>query len=65
MVYNVDGYWDGLLQWVKKAVGSGFVAEGNATIMAEATTAEDVMAKLANYKKAVGRLELDWEQEEQ
>ncbi|GIZ48784.1 hypothetical protein CKM354_001183100 [Cercospora kikuchii] len=65
VVYNVDGYWDGLLQWVKKAVGSGFVAEGNATIMAEATTAEEVMAKLANYKKAVGRLELDWEQEEQ
>ncbi|KAF2213591.1 hypothetical protein CERZMDRAFT_67042 [Cercospora zeae-maydis SCOH1-5] len=62
VVYNIDGYWDGLLQWVQKAVGSGFVAEGNATIMVEATSAQQVMQSLSTYEKAEGRLQLDWEE---
>ncbi|KAI5363504.1 Putative LOG family protein [Septoria linicola] len=63
VLFNVDGYYDGLLQWVKKAVGTGFVAEGNATIMAEATTARDVLLRLADYENAEGRLQLDWEEQ--
>jgi len=60
VVFNVEGYWDGLLQWVRKAVDSAFIAENNAGIMVEAKTAEDVVDKLMNYQNAEGRFNLDW-----
>lgn len=60
VVFNVDGYWDGLLQWVHKAVDSGFIAENNEGIMAEAKTAEEVVERLRNYQNAEGRFKLQW-----
>lgn len=60
VVFNVDGYWDGILAWVKKAVGSGFIAENNAGIMAEGTTATEVVDALKNYENAAGRFKLKW-----
>ena len=60
VAFNVDGYWDGLLQWVNKAVESGFIAQGNAGIMVEAKTAEDVIDRLRDYQKAEGRFKLHW-----
>lgn len=62
VVYNVDGYWDGLLQWVNKAVSSGFIAENNANIMVEAKRADDVISGLKGYLNAEGRFKLDWGQ---
>ena len=62
VAFNVEGYWDGLLQWVKKAVGSGFIADNNAGIIVEATDADAVIAALADYKNAEGRFKLDWGQ---
>ena len=61
-VYNVEGYWDGLLAWVKGAVGVGFVAEGNRDIIVEARTAEEVVERLKAYEVASGRFNLDWNQ---
>ncbi|KAI7092163.1 lysine decarboxylase-like protein-like protein [Hortaea werneckii] len=61
VVYNVEGYWDGLMQWVRKAVSAGFVGEGNKGIMVEAREAEDVVAALKSYQNAEGRFKLDWE----
>ncbi|KAI7384784.1 general substrate transporter, partial [Hortaea werneckii] len=60
VVYNVEGYWDGLMQWVRKAVSAGFVGEGNKGIMVEAREAEDVVAALKSYQNAEGRFKLDW-----
>jgi len=60
VVFNVDGYWDGLLQWVKKAVGEGFVAKNNSSIMSQATSAEEVLQRLRDYESAEGRLKLQW-----
>ncbi|KXL50303.1 hypothetical protein M433DRAFT_61400 [Acidomyces richmondensis BFW] len=60
VVFNVDDYWTGLLQWVHKAVDSGFVKKENAGIMVEAQTAEEVVARLKDYKTAEGRFELQW-----
>lgn len=60
VVFNVDGYWDGLLQWVNKAVESGFIAQNNAGIMVEAKTADEVVHCLKNYEKAEGRFKLHW-----
>ena len=63
VLFNVEGYWDGLLQWVKKAVGTGFVAKGNSSIMAEASTAREVLQRLSDYEAAEGRLQLDWQEQ--
>lgn len=63
VLLNVDGYWDGLLQWVKKAVSTGFVAKGNSGIMSQANSAEEVVKRLRDYESAEGRLQLQWEEE--
>ncbi|KAK5000482.1 hypothetical protein LTR66_000681 [Elasticomyces elasticus] len=60
VVFNVQGYWDGLMQWVRTAVSNGFIAESNAGILVEAKTAEDVVRQLRDYKVAEGRFKLDW-----
>ena len=60
VVFNVDGYYDGLLKWVRDAVQAGFVSRSNADIIVEAKDAETVIANLANYGNAQGRLQLQW-----
>lgn len=63
ILFDVEGYWDGLMKWVKNAVKAGFVNEGNADIMVEAHSAEKVWKRLQDYEIAKGRLELNWENE--
>lgn len=60
VVFNVEGYWDGLLQWVKKAVETGFVGEKNRGIMVEAKEAEEVVKALRGYEVSEGRFRLHW-----
>lgn len=43
VVFNVEGYWTGLMEWVKNAVSSGFVGKDNEGIIREARSAEEVM----------------------
>lgn len=62
VVYNVEGYYDGLIQWVTTAVSSGFIAPGNGGILVEALDAEEVVRELREYKIAEGRFNLDWNQ---
>lgn len=63
VVYNVDGYWDGLLQWVRKATSSGFIADANAGIIVEAREAGEVVESLEGYQNSKGRFRLHWGQE--
>jgi uncharacterized protein (TIGR00730 family) len=63
VVYNVDGYWTGLIEWVKNAVTSGFVSPGNAGILSEARTADEVVTCLSEYENAPGRFDLKWGEE--
>ncbi|KAF2016717.1 hypothetical protein BU24DRAFT_208278 [Aaosphaeria arxii CBS 175.79] len=63
VVYNVEGYWDGLLRWVGDAVAHGFVKEGARGILKEARSAEEVVRGLGEYKSAEGRFNLTWEQQ--
>lgn len=63
VIYNVDGYWDGLISWVKNAVKSGFIAPKNEAIMIEANTAEEVVSSLIEYKNSEARFNLKWESE--
>ena len=62
VVYNVEGYYDGLLQWVRTAVSAGFIAPGNAGILVEALDAEEVVRQLGEYKVSDDRMKLDWNQ---
>jgi uncharacterized protein (TIGR00730 family) len=60
VVLNIEGYWDGLLEWVRGAVKAGFVGEGASTIIAEAKSAEEAITELRDYKVAKGRFKLEW-----
>jgi uncharacterized protein (TIGR00730 family) len=62
VVFNVDGYWDGLLTWVKNAVSKGFISPSNAGILVEALDAEEVLTCLKEYQNAEGRFDLKWEE---
>lgn len=60
VLVNVDGYWDGLLDWVRNSIREGFVGESNADILVEVKRPEDVVEALRDYKVAEGRFKLDW-----
>lgn len=61
VVYNVESYWTGLIEWVKNAVSSGFVGATTAGIIKEAFTADEVMQNLRDYENAPGRFQLTWD----
>lgn len=63
VLYNVEGYWDGILSWVKTAVSSGFVSEANKGIMVEAKSGEEVVSCLRDYQNSKGRFDLKWEEQ--
>ncbi|KAF2785904.1 lysine decarboxylase-like protein-like protein [Melanomma pulvis-pyrius CBS 109.77] len=63
IVFNVDGYWNGLIEWVKSAVTSGFIASNNAGILVEALDADAVLICLKEYRNAEGRFNLTWDQQ--
>ncbi|TGZ85531.1 hypothetical protein EX30DRAFT_361358 [Ascodesmis nigricans] len=63
VVYNVDGFWDGILEWAEKAVEKGFVKPSMRGVLVEAKTAEEVLEKIRTYKVVEGRLNLDWKVE--
>lgn len=62
VLFNIEGYYDGLISWVQTAVSSGFIAPGNAGILVEALEAEEVITQLKEYRIAEGRFNLDWSQ---
>lgn len=62
VVFNVDGLYDGLLQFVRTAVEAGFIKTATAGIMVEAKTAEEVLDALAKYQVSDGRFKLNWSQ---
>ena len=57
---NVNGYWDGILQWLDKAVDDGFVREGNKQIVVTATGAEEAVKALKNYQVSSETYQLSW-----
>jgi uncharacterized protein (TIGR00730 family) len=60
VVLNIEGYWDGLLDWVKGSVKAGFVGDRARDIIAEAKTAEEAVKELREYKVSQGRFKLEW-----
>lgn len=60
VLVNINGYWNGLIDWVKNSIQEGFVGQGNANILAVVEDPKDVVEALNNYKVAEGRFKLDW-----
>ena len=60
VVLNVEGYWDGLMKWVKNSVEAGFVGASNQGIIREARTAEEAISELKGYRNCEGRFKLEW-----
>ncbi|KAJ2984911.1 hypothetical protein NUW58_g5814 [Xylaria curta] len=54
-VLNIDGFYDGLLDWIRKAVEEQFLKPGNAGIIVTATHAEGAIEALQNYKVSDAR----------
>jgi uncharacterized protein (TIGR00730 family) len=61
IVFNIDGYYDGLLEWINGAVNAGFIGAGQKDILVEAKSAEEVGEKLNSYVPVDARLNLDWD----
>jgi uncharacterized protein (TIGR00730 family) len=60
VVFNVDGYYDDIMKWVRKAVGEEFVGAGNKDIVVEAKNADEVVERILSYKVTTERYNLDW-----
>jgi len=60
VLVNIDGYWDGLLQWVRNSIKEGFVGQGAANILVEVKDTSEVVDALRQYRVAEGRYNLDW-----
>jgi uncharacterized protein (TIGR00730 family) len=63
VLLNINGYWDGLLAWVRNAVEQGFISGENGSILAEAHTVEEVVPKLLEYQCSSDRMKLNWGEE--
>ncbi|KAI1197174.1 hypothetical protein F5X97DRAFT_324736 [Nemania serpens] len=62
-VLNIDGFYDGLLDWIRKAVEEKFLKPGNDGIIVTATDAVGAIEALRNYKVSEARYGLDWSQQ--
>lgn len=56
-VLNVDGYWDGLLDFFDRAVDDGLLKEQNRDLLLRAPTPEELLTKLSEYE---GSAEPKW-----
>lgn len=63
VLLNVNGYWNGLLSWVRNAVSEGFISGENGAILAEARDATEVWPKLLAYQCSCDRMQLNWGEE--
>ena len=59
-LFNVDGYYDGMLAWISKAIAEGFIKSENGRIITQATNAESVIRELKEYKLSGSVLKLSW-----
>lgn len=58
---NVGGFYNGLLDWLQKAVEESFVRPANAEILVTADTAAGAIKALKDYKVSQSRYNLTWE----
>ncbi|KAL2266549.1 hypothetical protein VTJ83DRAFT_5901 [Remersonia thermophila] len=60
VLLNINGFYDGLLQWIDKSVEEGFIHGKNKHILVEAKTAEEAIQALRDYKVSEAVYKLSW-----
>ncbi|CCH61012.1 hypothetical protein TBLA_0D05190 [Henningerozyma blattae CBS 6284] len=63
ILFNMDGFYDSLLLFLKHSIDQGFISETNGNIVQVATTPEEVIEKIKNYNPPEGRFNLNWSDE--
>ncbi|KAI6377562.1 hypothetical protein MCOR25_002544 [Pyricularia grisea] len=59
-VLNVNGFYDGLIQWIAKSQEEGFIRKGQTEILVSADNAEDAIKALRDYRVSESVLKLSW-----
>jgi len=57
---NVDGFFDGILQWIEKSSSEGFISPANKGIVVTATDAKGALKQLREYKLSADTMKLEW-----
>ncbi|OAA36306.1 lysine decarboxylase-like protein [Metarhizium rileyi] len=60
VLLNIEGYWDGIVQWLGKASEQGFVKPGNENIVVAAADAESAVKALSDYRVSEATFKLQW-----
>ncbi|KAJ4111487.1 hypothetical protein NW768_011841 [Fusarium equiseti] len=60
VLLNIEGYWDGIIQWLDKATDEGFVKRGNKSLLSVSETAEGAIKALQEYKVSDTIYQLKW-----
>lgn len=60
VLLNIDGYWDGIVQWMNRAVEEGFLKPANKDILVTADTPQGAIDALRNYKVSEAIYQLQW-----
>ncbi|EEQ36248.1 putative LOG family protein [Clavispora lusitaniae] len=60
VVFNMNGFYDSFLSWIREAIDSEFVSVKNGDIIQVATSPEEVLSAIENYKVPEGRFNLNW-----
>jgi len=61
VIFNMDGFYDNFLQFIKDAIKNEFVSAKNGEIIKVAHTVEEVLLAIENYTVPEGRFNLNWE----
>lgn len=60
-LFNVEGYWDGILSWLDHAIEAKFVRESARNILMARETAEECIEWLKGYASREQGLKVTWE----
>lgn len=59
-VLNINGFYDGILAWIRKSVEEGFIHGDNKRILVEARSPEEAIRALREYKVSESVFKLSW-----
>lgn len=57
---SVGGFYDGILEWIRKSADEGFIGGANKDILVTATDAEGALDALKEYRVSADTLKLEW-----
>ncbi|CAI1511847.1 hypothetical protein SEUBUCD646_0J01530 [Saccharomyces eubayanus] len=63
ILFNIDGFYDQLLQFINHSIEEGFISAKNGEIVQVASTSQEVVDKIERYVVPEGRFNLNWNDE--